>query len=117
MKFVPDQEDSDYFMRLGNTSVIAIWGCHSGGGEAPKNVFKLKKRLDSLNLFHTLTDSWWFLLSNHLKFFFFVGEKPGTFSAPDKIPCQIFTGSTVQNITYASGTAGGFNDINTPIIT
>jgi hypothetical protein len=37
-----DQENSDYFMRLGNTALSQNGGCPSGGGEATKNVFKLK---------------------------------------------------------------------------
>jgi hypothetical protein len=42
MKSKPDQENSKYFMRLGNTASSQYGGCHNGGGEAPKNVFKLK---------------------------------------------------------------------------
>jgi hypothetical protein len=43
-KSAPDQENSKYFMRLGNTALSQCGGCPSGGGEAPKNVFTLKNR-------------------------------------------------------------------------
>jgi len=44
IKLAPDQENSEYFMILGNTALSQYGGCPSGGGEAPKNVFKLKNR-------------------------------------------------------------------------
>jgi hypothetical protein len=43
-KLARDQENSEYFMRLGNTALSQCGGCPSGGGEAPKNVFTLKNR-------------------------------------------------------------------------
>jgi hypothetical protein len=43
-KLVPDQENSEYLMRLGNIALSQCGGCPSGGGEAPKNVLKLKNR-------------------------------------------------------------------------
>jgi hypothetical protein len=49
MKLPIDQGNSDYFLRLGNTVLSQYGGCPSGGGEAPKNVFKLKNKRDSLN--------------------------------------------------------------------
>jgi hypothetical protein len=64
-KLAPDQENSEYFKRLGNTALSQCGRCPSGGGEAPKNVFKMKNRWDSLNLLHNSTDSWWSLLSNY----------------------------------------------------
>jgi hypothetical protein len=42
MKSQIDQVNSDYFMRLGNTALSQYWVCPNGGGEAPKNIFKLK---------------------------------------------------------------------------
>jgi hypothetical protein len=44
IKLAPDQENSEYFMRLGNTALSQYGGCPGGGGEAPKNVFELKNR-------------------------------------------------------------------------
>jgi uncharacterized protein YneR len=64
-KLAPDKENSEYFKRLGNTALSQCGGCLSGGGEAPKNVFKLKNRQDSLNFFHNSTDLWGSLLSNY----------------------------------------------------
>ena len=43
-KLAPEQENSEYFMRLGNIALSQCGGCPSGWGEAPKNVFKLKNR-------------------------------------------------------------------------
>jgi hypothetical protein len=67
IKLVPDQENSDHFVRLGNIALSQYGGCPSGGGEAPKNVFNLKNKRDSLNFFYDITGSWWFLLSTHQK--------------------------------------------------
>jgi len=40
-KLAPDQENSEYFKRLGNTALSQCGGCPGGGGETPRNVFKL----------------------------------------------------------------------------
>ena len=71
MKYEPDKENSNYFMRLGDTASSQYEGRPSGGGEAPRNVFKLKNERDSLKFFHNNTDSGWTLLSNHLTFYIF----------------------------------------------
>jgi hypothetical protein len=43
-KLAHDQENPEYFMRLGNTALSQCGGCPSGWGKAPRNVFNLKNR-------------------------------------------------------------------------
>ncbi len=67
MKLQTDQENSDYFMRLGTTALSHLGGTVVAVKKAPKNVFNLKNKSDSLHEFHASTSLWWPLLSNRQK--------------------------------------------------
>jgi hypothetical protein len=43
MKLQTDQENSNYFMRLGNTALSHQGGCPSGGGKSPQERFQIEK--------------------------------------------------------------------------
>jgi hypothetical protein len=58
MKLQNDQENSNYCMRLGTTT-LSHWGDALVAGEkAPKNSFKLKNKRDSLHQFYESTGVW-----------------------------------------------------------
>jgi hypothetical protein len=69
MKLQTERENSNYFMRLGNTALSHQGGALVAGEKAPKNVFKLKNKSDSLHEFPASTSLWWPLLSNRQKLF------------------------------------------------
>jgi hypothetical protein len=53
-----DQENSNYFLRLG-TRALSHWGGALVAGEkGPKNFFKLKNKRDSLRQFYESTGVW-----------------------------------------------------------
>ena len=59
MKLQTEHENSNYFMRLGNTALSHQGGAPVAGEKAPKNVFKLKNKNDSLHEFPASTSLWY----------------------------------------------------------
>jgi hypothetical protein len=44
MKLQTDQENSNYFMRLGNTALSHWWGYPGGGGKIPQEHCQIEKQ-------------------------------------------------------------------------